>query len=353
MSARRLLTAVVATAAMLSALPAQASAVPREFFGTISFTPTTGAEFETLGRGNVGTMRTLLNWYAVEPSQGARNWGSYDAFVESAALNGIRVFPTIYGSPPFAARSTNQPPSPGARGAFAAFVGDAVARYGANGTFWQQFALEHPGVAPMPFTDWQLWNEANSPTFWSRKPTAKQYVKLLKATSSAIKSRDPSARVVLAGLFTRPHQKRAVPLIEYLTDLYQVPKSKKFFDAVAVHPYAGTPKQALRTVKAVRKLMKSSGDGRTPIWVTEIGWASSGPKTRFTTSPQGQASNLEQSLSQLAGSAGKLGIRGVIWYSHDDAPGCDYWIYCAGLFDESGAPKPSWFSFVKLTGGSP
>ena len=349
---RGLLSIAVAVGlSLLSAAPA--SAVSREFFGVISLEHPSATEFNTMGRGRVGTLRTLLFWPTVEPSPGQRVWTSYDALVENAAVNGIRVMPTIFGSPGFASNRTQAPPRGNARAAFAQFVGDAVARYGTGGTFWQQFAVKHPGIPALPMLNWQLWNEVNSPSFWSKKPSAKKYGKLLKLTAKTIRSRDPSANVVLAGLFTKPTLKRAIPIEEYLDALYKVGKIKKFFDAVAVHPYARKPKDAVKAVKLVRKILKANKDRRTPIWVTETGWATSGKKTRFTVSHARQAQYLERLFGALAAKAARLNVAGVIWYSLRDSNVGPDWIYRTGLFEASGSPKPAWQSFVKFTGGSP
>lgn len=289
----------------------------------------------------------------MEQRPGERDWSTYDAIFDTAALQGIRVMPTLYGSPPFAARRGERPPTSRAgRRAFAQFVSDAAARYGTGGAFWQQFAARHPGSPALPPIYWQLWNEVNSPSFWLRKPTAKQYARLLKPTATAIRGQDPQAKIVLAGLFTRPHQKRAVPMPEYLNDLYAIPKIKRHFDAVAIHPYATTPADAIKTIRGARRILRSNKDGGTPIWITEMGWATSGTQTRFTTSTAGQAANLERSIGRMVAKSRRFRIAGVIWYSLRDSLAGSDWIFRTGLFEADGTPKPSWFSYLKFTGGT-
>ena len=93
----------------------------------------------------------------------------------------------------------------------------------------------------MPVVWWQLWNEPNFPSFWFHKPNAKQYVHLLRVFHGAVKGGDPSAKVVLAGLFPTPGEqvRRGIDLDPYLTAIYRH-GGKKLFDAAAIHPYAGT-----------------------------------------------------------------------------------------------------------------
>ena len=43
----------------------------------------------------------------------------------------------------------------------------------------------------------------------------------------------------------------------------------------------------------------------------------------------------------------------MLWYALKDVPGSNLWIYHAGLLSAGGTPKPSWASFVSLTGGTP
>jgi hypothetical protein len=299
----------------------------------------------------------LLFWATVEPSPGQRNWALYDDLVANASAQGIRWLPVLFGSPSFAAQFATRPPvSKPARQAWANFVADAVNRYKPGGAFWQSaswqtFAATHGNPAPMPITDWQLWNEQNSPSYWLPRIRAKSYGRFLKMAGGAIHGADPSAQVVLGGMFTRPSQRRAVPLEEYIDDLYGVKRIKRAFDALAVHPYATSPGEALKLVKSVRKVTKKHGDGRAPIWVTELGWASSGTPSRYTVSPEAQAANLEAGFRTLAANAERFGIQGVTWYSFRDASPGGYWLNRTGLLELNGTPKPSWSTFARLTGG--
>ncbi len=351
--------AVLLTALMLGPLTGRAAAVSRSFFGVVPLQPPTASEYTAMGRGKVGTLRIILSWANVEPTPGQRNWAPYDEMVANASAQGIQVLATLYGSPGFAASSPMRPPvSTAARAAFAQFVTDAVNRYKLGGSFWQSpfwttFVATHPGAQPVPITDWQLLNEVNSPSFWAPpRPSPRQYGSLLKLTAHSVRAADPGGRVILAGLFTRPSQRRAIPIEEFLDKLYRVKGIKSAFDALAVHPYARRPGEALRTVKGVRRVTRRHGDGGSPIWVTELGWASGGTPSRYTTTSYGQASRLEASFNSLAANAARFGIQGVIWYSLRDGAGGD-WLYNSGLFALGGTPKPAWSSFVRFTGGVP
>src|SRR6266540_1242436 len=248
---RRLLVATTLLICLAAAPSSHAATAPRGFYGVIPATDPDPSEIARMGAGKVGTLRINLVWGAVQPNAGdALDWSHYDAIVGAAAEQGIRVLPTVYSSPSWAASASNHPPSKSHLNDFRAFVQAASARYGANGTFWS----DHPTIPKLPIIDWQLWNEANSPSFWFRRPNPSQYVSLLRTFSGGIRACDSSAKVVLSGLFLTPRLTHGIPLDRYLPAIYRR-KAKSLFDAVALHPYATTPRDALNAVKDVRKIM--------------------------------------------------------------------------------------------------
>jgi hypothetical protein len=338
----------VTTFVICAAAAAQASAAaPRSFYGVIPANDPDATEIARMGTGHVGTLRINFVWGAVQPTEGAAfDWSHYDAIIGAAAQQGIRVLPTVYSSPAWVAPRSNLPPTGRFRAPFQAFVQAAAQRYGSNGTFWS----ENPTIPKLPVIDWQLWNEANSPSFWFRKPSAKQYVSLLRVFHAGIKTGDPSAKIVLAGLFRTPRIRNGVPLDRYLPGIYRA-KGKRYFDAAAMHPYATTPADALEAVKDTRKIMAQFKDRKAKLWITEIGWATGGDPTPLTVSPARQASYLRKSFKMLAANRKRLKVAGVIWYSWRDLPG-GIWFNHTGLFTQSLDPKPAWNAFVRLTGGS-
>jgi len=334
---RRFIIAMTLLISLGLASHAAAASAPRAFYGVIPANDPDASEIARMGV-----------WGAVQPTAGsAYDWSHYDPIIGAAAEQGIRVLLTVYSSPSWAAQKSNYPPDKEHMDDFRAFVQAAAERYGANGTFWS----EHPTTPKLPVIDWQLWNEVNSPSFWYRKPSAKQYVGLLRVFHDGIKAGDPTAHVVLAGLFRTPQVKNGIDLDRYLPAIYRR-KAKSLFDGVAVHPYATTPRDALEAVKEARKIMSQYKDKRTPIWITEIGWATGGnPPTALTVTPQRQATYLRKTFGLLARNRRRFKVAGVIWYSWRDLPG-GVWFNHTGLFTQDFDPKPSWDAFVGLTGGS-
>jgi hypothetical protein len=347
---RRITVAAIAAAAITACLLAtsSASALPRVFYGVNSAETPTGAELNRLGAGGMGSLRINMVWGQVQSGpEAAYDWGLYDQIVGEAAQNGIQVLPIFYSSPGWAAPTHEHPPAAEHVGRFRAFVRAAAERYGNNGEFWTL----NPATPKIAITDWQVWNESNSPQFWAPKPNAKRYVKLLRVARAGIKAGDPQARIVLAGFFPAPGTNLAVPVTRYLTQIYRS-KGRPLFDAVAIHPYSAKPRDALEPLREVRKIMGRFKDRRKPLWITEIGWASGGQRTPLTVSPQRQAGYLRQTYSLMARNRKRLKIQRVFWYSLRDA-GSRIWYENTGLFTQAGGAKPSWSAFTRLTGGTP
>ena len=144
---------------------------------------------------------------------------------------------------------------------------------------------------------WQLWNEPNSPLFWKPKPDARQYLTLLRAFHSAVKGADPTARILLGGLFPTPTDGISS---ETSSPPSTTAAARDLFDAVALHPYARTPRDAIDRVAQTRRVLRRFGDADKPIWITEVGWASSGTPPGLVVGPAGQADYVRQTFELAA-----------------------------------------------------
>jgi hypothetical protein len=342
---------IAVLAAVLAALLATpAAAAPNPFFGVKAWAyHPTQAELQRLADAGVGTYKLDLLWGKVEPFRRWRQWGEYDQIVADASRAGVALFPTLFSSPPWAARNPLYPPRTRAtRRAWLRFVRDAVRRYGRRGTFWRT----HQGVPYHPITAWQVWNEPNYPAYWFKRPNARQYAAFLKITGRAIHGVDRRATVVAGGL---PESRHGIPITTFLAGIYRYPGARIAFDAVAIHPYAVGAPGVQGAISRVRAVMRHHGDARKQLWITELGWATGGPPNPFTTTARGQADRLTATYRMLLRHrrAYKLGI--VVWFSLRDRglfPGeKDWWAPHTGLFDRRGRPKPAWDALASLAGG--
>jgi polysaccharide biosynthesis protein PslG len=326
---------------------ATASASADVALGLQAWTRPSQAELREMSRAGVRDFRAVLTWSVVEPEKGRRDWAAFDRIVVDAARERIRVLPVLLGSPGFVARRPQDPPRDDeSRRRFARFVKHAVDRYGRGGSLWR----ERPGVPYRPVVAWQVWNEPNLEGFWSGAPRASEYAHLLHVAARAIRSADRRARVVLAGL---PGAK--IPSWTYLRRLYRVPGAARLFDVVAIHPYARDHRGVLGALRRVRDVMDAARDRRTPVWITEIGWATDGGSddpADLRASEATQARLLTRTFRALDASARRDLVQRAFWFAWRDHPPRSgeprWWAQFTGLRRADGSAKPAWRAFRRL-----
>jgi hypothetical protein len=346
--------------------PAEVAAgTPREFFGVVPQGPLEEEDYAAMGDGRVGTLRILVTWLVTDPSPAPDDydWSGVDPIVGQAASNGIRVLPFLYGTPSWAANeldgvdceagecATFPPTSEEALDAWAGWVGDLVDRYGPNGQYWE----ENPDIPKEPIRDWQIWNEQNSPSFWTPAPDVEGYANLVGAAEEAIHERDPDAEVILGGMFGTPLKGElpAYTAWDYLDRLYAIEGASETFDGIGAHPYAAKLAKAESQVELMRDSVEAAGDDA-GIWITEIGWASAGEENPLNRGPGGQARQLTAAYELFLERREEWNIETVTWYSWRDYEGEGLCVWCpgSGLFEQDELnPKPSWDAFTELTGG--
>jgi YVTN family beta-propeller protein/VCBS repeat-containing protein len=223
-----------------------------------------------LKNAGINNIRILIPWAGAEPTQGSFDWSAVDRMVNSANANGIKVLAVIDSTPDWAA-APGQPPLAGAPTdltAFGDFVSDVATRYQGE------------------ITDYEIWNEPNSDTFWSPAPDAAQYTALLKVAYTAIKAADPNALVIAGAVGAAaqsPDDPSTINPVTFVSEMY-ADGAAGYFDALSYHPYlyslqfsggeghAGVPITQAEQIYAV---MVANGDGEKKIWATEYGEPSS------------------------------------------------------------------------------
>jgi hypothetical protein len=348
--------------------PAAAQALPRGFFGIAPQTPLTDTDAAYMRAGGIGSVRWPVNWATVQPTKkGGYDWSSFDPAVAVAARHGLTVLPFLYGTPRWvASKQTTLPVLSGrARKAWQAFVTAAVERYGPEGTFWNDHAPSQAEVnyvpavpRPQPIRLWQVWNEANF--FYFAYPVSpSRYAQLLRLTYTTIKAADPTAKVMLSGLFGNPDEggKKAMDATKFLAKLYAVRGIKNYFDAVALHPYAFHIDDLEELTEEVREIIVENNDAATGLYLTEMGWGSQNDPNvvAFEQGIQGQARELRKAYRFLIAERHALNLKGTYWYSWKDNPEYTACSFCdsVGLFRAGPKfrPKPAWRAFIAVTGG--
>jgi hypothetical protein len=372
---RALFAALTIFAVGVGASASPAAAVPGAFWGVVPQAAPTAEQFQRLKRGGVDSIRIPVAWGAVQQVQGATpDWSTVDPVVAGAATAGIEVLPFLTGAPSWAVRSVWVPGShqsvrapqtlpvkSGAQqAAWSSFLKLAAARYGPAGTFW----AENISIPMRPIRTWQIWNEENFKYFVAQ-PNPADYGKLVTISSTAIKSVDPGAKLVLGGLFARPKEgeytrqkpRQAYFATEFLEKMYRAtPGVKSKFQGIALHPYTGTYRLLAPQIEEVRDVLKASHDADKGLWITELGWSSKAPNSNddgFAKGVNGQAAQLKGAFSLLERMQRQWKVQRVYWFSVDDQVGNCNFCDGSGLFSQGFVPKKSWFAYVKFAGGAP
>jgi hypothetical protein len=322
------------TAAAGRALPG--TPVPSGFVGVNLDGPLTTStdhvslpsQFNQMARNGVESVRLVFNWSGAQPyaswsdvpadqtdrfQSGASgvptDFSATDQFVQQAAENHMTVLPTVLFTPRWDARpqvgtdvlvpKSDQP--------YADYLTTLVERYGPSGSFW----TEHPNIPKLPIRMWEIWNEPWLSYYWSPQPWTHGYIALLRAARAAIKSADPGAKVVLAGM---PNASWAD-----LQAVYRVRGARGLFDVVDVHPYTKYPAGDIQILSLVRQVMNRAGDRRKPMIAGELGWLSALHQTQnvfdWETTAAGQAQAISAVLPLLAANRAKLDLIGFDWYT--------------------------------------
>jgi hypothetical protein len=299
-------------------------------------------------------VRFAVTWRDVEPQPGMRNWAFDDALITDIAAAGLKPSPLIFGVPGWVSPHPARPPiyTAAQRDAWSRFLTDFAARYGQGGAFWRQ----HPELPYVPLTDWEVWNEPNLNGFWDGQPSPRRYLSLLELTRDGLRGGDPAARIVVGGIFPHPRPKYGVSVESFLNRLYRANGARAAFDAVALHPYSMKPKEVLETCREVRKLMAKHHDRGTPLWITELGWTTSGARwasSPFRASEAKQAQNLRRSIKLLIRARRGLRLEEILWHAWRDydGPGNDPWTFRMGLLRSDGTAKPAWNAFMGIAHG--
>ncbi len=333
------------------------------FFGVQPQSTVDDWDFVRMELGNLGTVRFILLWPAAQPSRRhAPDLTQYDSLVLAAAKRGIRAIPALFGTPNWAGETDDPggcrpeciafaPRSEKTLGAWSRFVSATVERYGHGGSLW----AEHPEVNPLPVETWQVWNEQNSSTYYRPAPDPQAYANLLRASSNAIRERDPRAETILGGMAGLASVNGAIPAWDYLDGLYAIAGVRDDFDGVAAHPYAPRLSGLESQLTRIHDRIAAAGDDQAELWITEFGASSGDGDNPLEVGRDGQATLLADAVEFFLAKRSSWNIPAVVWYSWRDVaqPAPCAWCANSGLFGESGFDaKPAWRALMSFTGGT-
>ena len=336
---------LVFVAMLFAASPASASRT--EFYGISQQAAFDSQDLQAMTTARIQTDRFLLFWGAVEPSQDTFRWSRTDNLIGGLAANGVRAVPAFWGNPDWVYGASARPPidTTTAQQKWQTFLKAAVARYGPGGSYWTTvYPRDFPGATPVPIQSWQVWNEPNLSKYFAPSPSAGEYARLLKISYPAIKSIDPNARVVLAGLTGYGE----VLSWNFLNSLYGVSGIKAYFDSAALHPYAPTLDKVRTAIEHFRAVMKDHNDASTPLWITELAWGSAPADGGLNKGLTGQAQMLTDAFNMIKNNRTAWNIQRLFWYHlRDPVDSIATCTFCdtAGLIKPDDTLKPSYNAY--------
>lgn len=313
--------------------------------------------------------RMFVLWSQLEPdgpnSYPSKNAGAanvtaqYDNAIRRLNAAGVKPIFVVLGSPPWAnGGSPDNLVPPTDPNTYA--------------TFLAKFAAHNATVGDI--AAYEVWNEADEPEFWhGPSPGAVSYAPLLAAAYKAAKPVAGSA-AILASPTTANNA-------AFIQGLYER-GLKGSFDGVSVHTdtacLTNPPDKFLRDgvngpinrygflgYREVRRVMLANGDPAPKIWMTELGWTSSGGTalcergSSAGKSPSGvteaqQAAYLTRAYGCLAQDDYVVAANWFTLVDRTDLKPDEINHY--GLLNTAGAQKPAYAAFKAVTaanGGAP
>jgi hypothetical protein len=226
--------------------------------------------FRKSWEAGVRSARLAAWWCFLEPERDQYEWEDMDIMVQLLSNYGIEPIPEILYTPYWARAAAPAPQTscidnwqrnyrPDDMSDWEAFMGEIVRRYGPSGKNQVRY--------------WEIWNEPDLPEFLSRESSHDEktvciYSRLLKAASRQVRSRDPSARILLGGLSD-------INGPGFLDDLLGVEcglDARDDFDILAFHAFTA---HDIKVFFLNRVLEKHDAVGRYELWLNEfnnIGW---------------------------------------------------------------------------------
>ncbi|MBM3128096.1 MAG: hypothetical protein FJ009_05590 [Chloroflexi bacterium] len=233
-------------------------------------------------------VKQTFAWRDIEGAgKGKFNWENADRAVQLANKFGIDILARVDNAPDWAA--------PGCFSQAKKQMGPAR-----NTQDWLDFLHAFVTRYKGKIRAYAIWNEPNLSREWcGRPPNPTEYVALLKASYTKIKSIDPNAIVVSAGLTpTSASNDQAMPDATYVTRMYDAMKNNStgYFDALGLHApgYKAPPEMSpddviknreysnnepvtgrvycFRHVEDIRKIMVARGDANKQVVILEFGW---------------------------------------------------------------------------------
>jgi len=313
---------------------------------------TVAEDIKSIQELGVREIRVPLRWQLVKVRPEEYDWSSIDRFVKAARTKQIEILFTIRTT--FREQEEILKTKRKKKGTIQT---PKIDRSTVDAKEWVYFVEALASRYRGQGMNYEIENEVNSEAFW--KGDLEEYLELLKSGYDAIKRADPQAKVLPSAMgcgITRNLQsesERQEAWKRHDKWLKAILSTKKF-DVVNIHDYY-FPSEIVANglsfrsyLEHVQDVMKKSGLGRFPIWITGTGYVSSAADASGRMdngSPEKQALWLKEAYEQ----AFESDVERIYWLLLRD--GKEPYFSSMGLADAKGNPRPAWDALKQLVQG--
>lgn len=291
---------------------------------------------------------TTLDWNIIEPTQGARDWSSFDTKLRNARDAGMEVFVLFIGDPSWTwtGPDNQRVTDPVKR---RDFVRAMVQRYDCDGS-----ADAGPGMCvrdwsfyPEPdYSRSDLLNIPGAKGYWGSRPA--DYAAMLSDVAVVIHAEDPRARVMIGGVAYDYFKSTACPscpfIRTFLPDVLNALNTthggaRLYINAIAVHYYPLSFPTLRDKLREIRGIMQNAGVADLPLLV---------PETGYWSQDDSSESKQAQVLTQLFVEGMAERVEYLAWFMvFDEGPGRGTWGLFRGI--NLASPKPAYSAYQTIT----
>jgi len=297
-------------------------------------------EIKSIDELGVRAVRVPLQWQRIRVGTGRYDWSTVDLVLEVAQTKQVEVLfsvRTLFGE-----EENKRKHKRGVIG---------IIREPVDKEEWLRFVevLVHRYRGKR--VGYEIENEVNEGAIW--KGTLDQYLELLRAGYDVIKRTDPNAKVLPSAMSCGILQNSPSGWVgekawKWHDGWLKPILMTKKFDVVNIHDYY-FPSEITANgltfrsyLQHIQDLMKESGLGDYPIWMTETGFVSL-PSEASGRMDNGSYEKQAAWLREAYHQAFEFGVERVYWSLLRDRK--ETYFGSMGLEDSKGNPRPSWNAF--------
>jgi GH35 family endo-1,4-beta-xylanase len=248
-------------------------------------TSNTEKEYSLVKELGARWVRVDFSWNKLEPQKGNWNFSKYDAFLNKANEEGIKVLAILNYDANWLHKGKDQSRRIDLEELphFLNYVEVVGKRYGTK------------------VSAFEIWNEPNTKRFWTGSNLG--FFELSNQSLNKLKEVAPNTPVAIGSLFYHPILS-AKSYLKKMINNVDVNKAS----AISLHPYSINISKLNKRITKAKELISSNGHN-IPIWITEIGFPTGGLYPSKINLDE-QANIVSKSLIYLT----KAGSEIIYWY---------------------------------------